>query len=196
MGTLDPAEVQADAAQRRLAELLSRTAIGDRQAFAELYGAMRAKLFAVSLRIVRERPLAEEALQDSFVAIWNHASDYARARGAPSTWMAAIVRNRSLDLVRRTREMPDIDDVLSSQLVDESAVPALAVEARAEAHALERCLAELDAEQRQSIALAFYHGLTHSELAAHLHRPLGTVKTHVRRGLLKLRDCLMRATRA
>jgi len=86
--------------------------------------------------------------------------------------------------------------VLSSQLVDESAVPALDVEARAEARSLERCLAELDAEQRQSIALAFYHGLTHSELAAHLHRPLGTVKTHVRRGLLKLRDCLLRATRA
>jgi RNA polymerase sigma-70 factor (ECF subfamily) len=193
MGTLDPAELQADAAQRRLAELLSRTAIGDRQAFTELYGATRAKLFAVSLRIVRERPLAEEALQDSFVAIWNHASDYARARGAPSTWMAAIVRNRSLDLVRRARETPDIDGTLAAQLVDESATPALDVEARAMAHTLERCLTELDPEQRQSIALAFYHGLTHSELAAHLHRPLGTVKTHVRRGLIKLRDCLMRA---
>jgi RNA polymerase sigma-70 factor (ECF subfamily) len=196
MGTRDPTEEQTHAAQQRLAELLSRTALGDRKAFADLYGAMRAKLFAVSLRIVRERPLAEEALQDSFVAIWNHASDYARSRGAPSTWMAAIVRNRSLDLVRRARELPDVDDVLASQLVDESAAPALAAQARAEAHALERCLAELDAEQRQSIALAFYHGLTHSELAAHLHRPLGTVKTHVRRGLLKLRDCLMRAMRA
>ena len=159
----------AQDAQQRLAELLSRTALGDRAAFAELYGATRAKLFAVSLRIVRERALAEEALQDSYVSIWHHASDYARLKGAPTTWMAAIVRNRSLDLVRRARELPEIDD------------------------ALERCLQELDAEQRQSIALAFFHGLTHSELAAHLHRPLGTVKTHVRRGLLKLRDCLMRA---
>ena len=183
----------AEAAQQRLAHLLSQTALGDRAAFAELYGATRAKLFAVSLRIVRERALAEEALQDSFVSIWHHASDYARIKGAPTTWMAAIVRNRSLDLVRRARETPDIDDALASQLVDESARPAHEAEARAEAHTLERCLAELDAEQRQSIALAFFHGLTHSELAAHLHRPLGTVKTHVRRGLLKLRECLMRA---
>ena len=182
-----------DAAQKRLAELIARTALGDRKAFAQLYGETRAKLFAVSLRIVRERPLAEEALQDSFVSIWHHASDYARAKGAPGTWMAAIVRNRSLDLVRRTRETPDVDDALASQLVDESAAPARDVEARAEAHTLERCLAELDPEQRQSIALAFFHGLTHSELAAHLHRPLGTVKTHVRRGLLKLRDCILRA---
>ena len=196
MGTRDPDAVTADAAQQRLAQLLARSAVGDRKAFADLYGATRAKLFAVSLRIVRERPLAEEALQDSFVSIWHHASDYARAKGAPSTWMAAIVRNRSLDLVRRSREIPDIDDVLAAKLVDESATPARAAEARAEAHSLERCLAELDAEQRQSIALAFYHGLTHSELAAHLGRPLGTVKTHVRRGLLKLRECLLRATRA
>ena len=182
-----------DAAQQRLAELLSRTALGDRAAFALLYSATRAKLFAVSLRIVRERALAEEALQDSFVSIWHHASDYARAKGAPTTWMAAIVRNRSLDLVRRTREMPDIDDALSAQLVDEAAHPAQDAEAHADARTLMRCLGELDPEQRQSIALAFFHGLTHSELAAHLGRPLGTVKTHVRRGLLKLRDCLTRA---
>jgi RNA polymerase sigma-70 factor (ECF subfamily) len=102
------------------------------------------------------------------------------------------VRNRSLDLVRRARETPDVDDALASQLVDESAAPARDAEARAEAHTLERCLRELDAEQRQAIALAFFHGLTHSELAAHLGRPLGTVKTHVRRGLMRLRDCLAR----
>jgi RNA polymerase sigma-70 factor (ECF subfamily) len=185
--------VSEGAPQDRLAELLSRSALGDRVAFEQLYGATRAKLFAVSLRIVRERALAEEALQDSFVSIWHHASDYARSKGAPTTWMAAIVRNRSLDLVRRAREIPDVDDVLASQLVDESAHPALDAEAHARAHTLELCLKELDAEQRQSIALAFFHGLTHSELAAHLRRPLGTVKTHVRRGLIKLRDCLMRA---
>jgi RNA polymerase sigma-70 factor (ECF subfamily) len=184
--------VTVEGEQQRLADLLARTALGDRGAFAQLYAATKAKLFAVSLRIVRERALAEEALQDSFVAIWNHAADYARGKGAPTTWMAAIVRNRSLDLVRRTREAPDVDDALSSQLVDESARPAEDAEAHAEARTLERCLKELDAEQRQSIALAFFHGLTHSELAAHLRRPLGTVKTHVRRGLLKLRECLTR----
>ena len=177
----------------RLAALLSRSALRDRTAFAELYKASAAKLFAVSLRIVRERPLAEEALQDSFVNIWNHAADYAQAKSAPLTWMAAIVRNRSLDIVRRTREEPDVDDTMSQRLVDETAAPGDEAERRAAAHTLRDCLGELEAEQRQTIALAFFHGLTHSELAAHLRRPLGTVKTHVRRGLARLRDCLARA---
>src|SRR5712691_10279409 len=110
-----------DSEQSRAAELLSRSALGDRAAFATLYAATRSKLFAVSLRIVRERSLAEEVLQDSFVNIWNHASDYARAKSAPTTWMTAIVRIRSLDVVRRSREEPDVDDELAANLVDESA---------------------------------------------------------------------------
>src|SRR5262249_6872673 len=145
----------------------------------------------VSLRIVRERPLAEEVLQDSFVNIWRRSSDYAAAKSAPLTWMTAIVRNRSLDIVRRTREEPDVDDALATNLADESAAPARDAAARQQSHSIQQCLEELDAEQRQTIALAFFHGLTHSELADHLKKPLGTVKTHVRRGLAKLRDCLM-----
>src|SRR6185436_20108774 len=110
-----------DAEQSRLADLLARSALGDRAAFGQVYEATRSKLFAVSLRRVRERALAEEVLQDSFVSIWNHAADYARAKSAPLTWMTAIVRNRSLDVVRRAREEPDIDDTLTTNLVDESA---------------------------------------------------------------------------
>ena len=184
--------MNADARNERLAGLLARTALGDRTAFAQLYEATRAQLFAVSLRIVREQGLAEEVLQDSFVNIWSHARNYASAKSAPTTWMTAIVRNRSLDVVRRSREEPDIDDALAANLVDESARPADDVERRAEAHMLAECMKELEPEQRQSIALAFHHGLSHSELAGHLRRPLGTVKTHIRRGLLRLRDCLMR----
>ena len=176
----------------RLAALLSRAALGDRAAFSDLYRATRAKLFGVSLRIVRERPLAEEALQDSFVNIWNHAGDYARAKSAPLTWMTAIVRNRSLDIVRRAREEPDVDGELTAALADEAVAPARDAEGRARAHSIRDCLAELDADARQTIALAFFHGLTHSELAAHLRRPIGTVKTHIRRGLVRLRDCLGR----
>ena len=181
-----------DAAQARLAELLAKSALGDRRAFAALYEATRAKLFAVSLRIVRERALAEEALQDGFVNIWNHASDYAQARSAPMTWMTAIVRNRSLDIVRRVREAPDVDDALAANLADDGPAAVDTLARRADEHALHECLQELEADQRQSIALAFFHGLSHSELAAHLRKPLGTVKTHVRRGLLRLRDCLAR----
>ena len=181
-----------DAAQARLAELLARTALGDRRAFEELYTATRAKLFGVSLRIVREGAIAEEALQDAFVSIWNHARDYAQARSAPMTWMTAIVRNRSLDLVRRTREEPDVDDALAANLADEGPAAVETLARRADEHALHECLQELEPDQRQSIALAFFHGLSHSELASHLRKPLGTVKTHIRRGLLRLRDCLAR----
>jgi RNA polymerase sigma-70 factor (ECF subfamily) len=188
--------VTAGTAPDRLAQLLGRTALGDRAAFAELYRATSSKLFAVSLRIVRERPLAEEALQDSFVNIWKRSEGYAAEKSAPMTWMTAIVRNRSLDIVRRTREEPDVDDALTINLVDERATPARDAQMREEAHTLKNCLEELEPEQRQTIALAFFHGLTHSELAAHLRRPLGTVKTHVRRGLLKLKDCLMRGEAA
>jgi RNA polymerase sigma-70 factor (ECF subfamily) len=178
--------------QSRLASLLSRSALGDRAAFADLYTSTRSKLFAVSLRIVRERSIAEEVLQDSFVSIWNHAADYAQAKSAPSTWMTAIVRNRSLDVLRRPREEADADESLTATLIDESASPEREAEARGEAHSLRECLQELDPEQRQSIALAFYHGLSHSELADHLRRPLGTVKTHIRRGLARLKECLVR----
>jgi RNA polymerase sigma-70 factor (ECF subfamily) len=106
--------------------------------------------------------------------------------------MTAIVRNRSLDVLRRPREEADVDEILTRQLVDEGASPEREAVMRAEAHSLTDCLQELEPEQRQSIALAFYHGLSHSELADHVRRPLGTVKTHIRRGLARLRDCLMR----
>src|SRR5215468_7423141 len=106
-----------------LEALISRTALGDRAAYEQLYRATRAKLFAVSLRIVRERALAEEVLQDCFVNIWRRSSDYAAAKSAPLTWMTAIVRNRSLDIVRRTREETDVDDELAARLVDERAAP-------------------------------------------------------------------------
>jgi len=176
-----------------LAALLARSALGDRRAFEEVYLATRSKLFAVSLRIVRERQLAEEVLQDSFVAIWNHASDYAQAKSAPTTWMTAIVRNRSLDVLRRgAHETEDVDEVMALNLVDESASPARDHEAALDAHSIRDCMKELDAEQRQSIALAFFHGMSHSELASHMRKPLGTVKTHIRRGLMRLKDCLGR----
>jgi RNA polymerase sigma-70 factor (ECF subfamily) len=178
---------------QHLASLLARAGLGDRRAFEEVYRATHSKLFAVSLRIVRERQLAEEVLQDSFVAIWNHASDYAQAKSAPTTWMTAIVRNRSLDVLRRgAHETEDVDEVMALNLVDESASPANDFDAGQDMHSVRECLKELEPDQRQSIALAFFQGLSHSELASHMRKPLGTVKTHIRRGLMKLKDCLVR----
>ena len=175
----------------KLAALLSRCGIGDKKAFASLYEATNSKLFAVSLRIVRERHLAEEALQDSFVNIWKNASTYAVAKSAPMTWMAAIVRNRSLDIVRRPHlEIQDEEEYFTLNLEDERAGPHEQLTEGREAAQIESCMKALEADQRQTISLAFFHGLSHSEVSDHLGRPLGTIKTHSRRGLLKLKNCL------
>ncbi len=175
----------------RLADLLAQCGLGNRKAFAELYDASKSKLFAVSLRIVRERHIAEEVLQDSFVNIWNNAAKYAAVKSAPMTWMTAIVRNRSLDIVRRPLvEVADEDDFFSLNLEDSAPGPDEKLVARRDQVKIERCMKGLEGEQLQTISLAFFHGLSHSEVAEHLGRPLGTVKTHIRRGLQKLKGCL------
>ena len=178
-----------------LSALLGRCGVGDQRALAELYRLTSAKLFGIALRIVRREEWAEEVLQESFVNIWNHAADYAVAKSQPMTWMTSIVRNRSLDWLRRPRhEETNADyDVMVENLHDDAAGPLEQLARSAEASALARCLRELDGQQRQSIALAFQHGMSHSELAAHLKQPLGTVKTWIRRGLERLKGCLVGA---
>ena len=180
-----------NAANERLAALLAQAGLGDRSAFEDLYEATKSKLFAVSLRIVRERHIAEEVLQDSFVNIWNNATKYAVGQSAPMTWMTAIVRNRSLDIVRRPfAEVQDEDDYFAINMEDERPGPDEQLASRRDQVKIERCMKGLDGEQQQTISLAFFQGLSHSEVASHLGKPLGTVKTHIRRGLLKLKGCL------
>ena len=174
-----------------LSDLLSRSARNDQAAFAELYRRTSAKLFAVALRIVRRRDWAEDVLQESFVNIWHHASDYTKSKSAPMTWMTSIVRNRCLDWLRRPREeTPEAFEGMIEGTPDDRPSPLAQLAQRGDATRLARCLEILDPSQRQSIALAFFHGLSHSELAEHLEAPLGTVKTWVRRGLERLKTCL------
>ena len=176
---------------QELTALLAQTGLGDRRAFATLYESTKSKLFGVSLRIVKERQLAEEVLQDSFVNIWNNARNYTSEKAAPMTWLTAIVRNRSLDLVRRPHlETQDEDDFFTLNMVDEALSPAAALTQKRDATRVENCMRALDADQRQAIALAFFDGLSHAEVATHLKKPLGTIKTHVRRGMIKMKDCL------
>lgn len=176
----------------RLGDLLARSALRDQSAFAELYRYAAPKLFAVALRILRRDDWAEEVLQESFVSIWNHADGYSSTLSAPMTWMTAIVRNRALDWVRR----PNIEagdenyDVLLEALPDEAAGPETLLGNSRDGRALAECMKELSGSQRQSIALAYVHGLSHGELAEHMKEPLGTVKTWIRRGLERLRGCL------
>ncbi|HZI83109.1 MAG TPA: sigma-70 family RNA polymerase sigma factor [Casimicrobiaceae bacterium] len=176
----------------RLMELLARTALSDQRAFAELYRATSAHLYAVALRILREQPAAEEALQESFVNIWHHARSYVATKSQPLTWLTSIVRNRCLDQLRRraveTVTMDDEDEGMA--IATEDPGPLEALLAGADARAVGRCVDALEAGQKQAIALAFFQGLSHAELARHLRQPLGTVKSWIRRGLERLRTCL------
>jgi RNA polymerase sigma-70 factor (ECF subfamily) len=123
--------------------------------------------------------------------IWDHAADYRPGLGAPMTWMTSIVRNRCLDWLRRPNfVVADEDGAVAEGTASASPGPLAQLERSSEAAGIARCLQGLEAKQRQAILLAFYDGLSHSELAEHLREPLGTVKTWVRRGLMRLKACL------
>jgi RNA polymerase sigma-70 factor (ECF subfamily) len=176
----------------QLSDLLSRCALQDQRAFAALYRHSSAKLFAVAVRITRRRDWAEEVLQESFINIWNHASGYNPAKSTPMTWMTAIVRNRALDWLRRPREVEvdgEQEDLMAS-VPDESPGPEELLRRSLEAGALADCMKQLSGEQQRSITLAFFYGLSHGELAQQMQKPLGTVKTWIRRGLERLKGCL------
>jgi len=195
----DPAAADAarDARNLRLGELLARAALADQRAFAELYRLTASHLFGVALRIVRDRAVAEEILQEAFVNVWNHAGSYAAARSRPLTWLTAVVRNRCLDQVRHR----GVATVSLSLVEDNDGVPPLDPPSGdpspaelllrgADAQSVRDCVGRLEGPTRQAIALAFFEGLSHAELAAHLGEPLGTVKSWVRRGLARLKSCL------
>ena len=191
-----------------LSALLARVGLGDRSAFASLYKQTAAHLMGVVLRINRDRAQAEDVLQEVYVNVWRAAGSFDATLSQPMTWLTSVARNRAIDSLRRRQTEPqtvststgsdndnDDDDMLQYQASD--APGPLELLARAgEAHALTACLGELSGEQQQSLALAFYQGLSHAEVAAHLRQPLGTVKSWLRRGLQALKACLERAAKA
>jgi RNA polymerase sigma-70 factor, ECF subfamily len=187
---VDPAQQLERSA--RLMELLARTALADQTAFEQLYRLTSPHLYGVAMRILRESAAAEEVLQESFVNVWHHAGSYVAARSQPLTWLTSIVRNRCLDRLRKhdvdTVSIDDEDHTMT--IADRSPLPLDLLLSGAEAGAVRRCVEALDAGQKQAIALAFYQGLSHSELARHLKQPLGTVKSWIRRGLERLKACL------
>jgi RNA polymerase sigma-70 factor, ECF subfamily len=183
-----------------LQQLLSRVALGDRVAFRRLYDATSPSLLGVALRILRQRDNAEEVLQDAFVNVWHRASGYQAALSQPMTWLTAIVRNRALDAIRAgARHSADSLDAINDRegrttidIEDTTPGPQALLEQAADALAIRDCLDEFDGPQRQCLALAYYQGFSHAEVAQHIGSPLGSVKVWLRRGLEKLRRCLDR----
>jgi RNA polymerase sigma-70 factor (ECF subfamily) len=173
------------------ARLLARCALRDEGALERLYRLTAPRLFALALRMLKRRDWAEDVLQDCFLAVWRHAADYRPERGEALAWMAAILRNRALDWLRRVDPETSLEEeAFPEWATDERPGPLDRVLSSAAARALEDCLTRLQPRQRQAITFAYYQGLTHEELAQRLGEPLGTVKTWIRRGLEQLRKCL------
>lgn len=171
----------------------------DSKAFRDLYEASAPKLFGFILRILQNRELAEEVLQESFVNIWNNAANYQSSLASPMTWMTTIVRNRAFDLLRKLNngqhlavsyDTDDFENDMWQAMESPDTTPAQALELSQDAASLARCMTKLEGLHRQAMSLAYFHDLSHTEVAAHMDLPIGTIKTWIRRGLEKLRLCL------
>jgi RNA polymerase sigma-70 factor (ECF subfamily) len=172
------------------AHLLLAAGRGDQAALAALYRETAPHLFALATRITRRTSLAEEVVQDLFIAVARKAQSYDPARGTAMAWLATITRNRALDLMERARRTTALDDGLAARLVETGPDAFERLAASEDGQRLRACLDTLPEMQRRAVLMAFFDGATHEEVAARMASPLGTVKSWVRRALLRLRDCL------
>ncbi len=181
---------EAVQARAELVAALMATGAEDRSAFRRVYKLTSAKLFGICLRICGDRQGAEDVLQDVYLTIWKRAGGFEPGRGSPITWLAAIARNRAIDWRRATgvRSAAPIAD--AGDIADDTP-SAIETMLTGEAdHALHRCLDQLEVKQRTAIRTAFFEGLTYAQLGDSLAVPLSTIKSWVRRGLMRLKDCL------
>lgn len=176
--------------REEIERLIGQVALRDRKAFETLYDAVSAKLFGVCLRVLNNRTAAEDAMQDTFVKIWNNADRYQVNGLSPMTWLITIARNTSIDRLRarkggqRDINTPGIELVASGPTPEEAAVAA------SEAARLIGCLNELAEDRGKAIRGAYLDGMTYEELAERFKVPLNTMRTWLRRGLIALRECM------
>lgn len=172
-----------------IADLIARCALRDRAAFRDLYGRTSAKLYGVTLRILRDRSEAEEALQEVYVKIWQRADRYVPGGYSPISWLVAVARNHSLDVLRARK--PKGDDIdMALDVADAGPDPEQAAVQGGERSRIDNCLGQLDAEKADAVRGAYLDGFSYEELATRHKVPLNTMRTWLRRSLMKLRECL------
>ena len=169
--------------------LIARCALRDRQAFRDLYGRTSAKLFGVALRILRDRSEAEEALQEVYVKIWQRADRYVPGGYSPISWLVAVARNHSLDVLRARKPLSEDIDV-ALDVADAGPNPEQAEASRGERSRIDNCLGQLDTDKADAVRGAYLDGYSYEELAERHKVPLNTMRTWLRRSLMKLRECL------
>lgn len=178
--------------RQRLSDALVEAGRGSEDALAEVYRASSAKLFGICLRILGSRHEAEDALQDVYINVWRKAASFDPERASPITWLAVLARNRSIDRLRSRGSRVDTPIEAAAEVADPAPRADAAIAAGQERARLQACIAELEQRQAGAIRAAFFDGLTYGELAAREDVPAGTMKSWIRRGLLRLKDCLQR----
>jgi RNA polymerase sigma-70 factor (ECF subfamily) len=182
-----------EANRSQLVAALARVAGGDRAALQVVYRDTSAKLFGVCLRILNDKSEAEDVLQEVYLTVWRKAASFDPERASPITWLVAIARNRSIDRLRSSAASRRSEPIESAEDVRDDAPAALDLVVAAEQRErLKTCLGELEERHSAVIRSAFLDGVTYEQLAQRMDVPLGTMKSWIRRGLMKLRTCLER----
>lgn len=172
-------------------QLIARTALRDRGAFAALYDATSAKLFGVCLSVLKDRAEAEDALQDVFLRVWHRADSYAVTGHSPITWLVTVARNLAIDRLRaKGRRAGGVDEM--ADIADGRPGPEAASIAASESRQIARCLDELPVDRAGAVKGAYLQGMTYEDLAVRHGVPLNTMRTWLRRSLQKLKECLSR----
>ena len=168
---------------------ISKVALGDREAFSALYDATSAKLFAVCIRVLKQRDVAEDVLQEVFIKVWKNAERYQVTGHSPMTWLITIARNTAIDRIRARKDHDDLDD-FSNRIAATEPTPEQAAIASSEWKRVTICLDALKEDRKQAIKGAYLHGKSYQELSEEFKVPLNTMRTWLRRGLGTLRECL------
>jgi RNA polymerase sigma-70 factor (ECF subfamily) len=182
--------VKLESAESADVELLHAVARGDEAALARLYDSYRVILFGLLVRILNSREEAEDVLQDVFIQVWGRAKDFDEKRGRPFTWLVTLARSRAIDRLRQLSARQRLADGAAKEQVEVVSDALSDTVKAAEQRVVRRALNELPEEQRHTLLLAYFDGLTQSEIAAKLNAPLGTIKTRMRAGMIKLRALL------
>ncbi|WP_018234997.1 sigma-70 family RNA polymerase sigma factor [Ensifer sp. BR816] len=178
-------------ADEEISALLGRVALRDRAAFAALYRQTSPKLFGIALRILKDRSEAEEALQEIYVKVWERAERFASGEASPLSWLAAIARNHAIDLLRVRKPVANAIDE-AYDLADPAYDPERSAVIRSEGRRIDACMEELEKDRADAVRRAYVEGLSYEELAEMFAVPLNTMRTWLRRSLLKLRECMER----
>jgi len=191
MGEMDNKLQKLSDAERDLAILISKIAKGCESALKKLYDNTISQVYGLAYKILSNKPDADEVALDVFKQIWNKALDYEPDRGSPSAWLITVTRSRAIDKIRSDAKRRTTNEPLLTDSIDNTPLPDETASVREKRELIDKALSELTPKQRKSIELAYFNGLSQSEISELMNEPLGTVKSWMRTGMMRLREILI-----